>query len=123
METPKRGRGRAKKLAIAFYCWSKGYFEKQSRDRLSDIPAATKESEKEAVPVVYNEERGEWGIRIDRRTLPEYETADFWEAVKMWNDWKEFGFPESGGTNDQGALWLSIIRLFQSCAKKLEPAR
>jgi len=37
----------------------------------------------------------------------------------MWSDWKEFGFPNSGGKEDQPALWVDIIRLFNTCAKKM----
>jgi hypothetical protein len=105
-----RGRGRLKKLAIAFYCWSKGYLTPDGSRELKSIPDATCESEKEGIPAL--------GIRIDRNKLPDYANEDFWEAVQMWNDWKTFGNPESGGTNEQPALWLLVIRYMESCSQR-----
>jgi hypothetical protein len=58
------------------------------------------------------------GQRVKRNTLPGYATVDFWESVGMWRDWKLLGNPEGGGTMDQGALWLDVIRIMQSCADK-----
>jgi len=79
-------------------------------------------SEMEGFPGVWNEKTGKYGIRLQRNTLPDYATDDFWEAVSMWNDFQQFGFPEHGGKNDQGALWTDIVRLMQSCADKLREA-
>ena len=118
---PADGRGdRPKKLTVAFYCWAKGYFEKERSSQLRGIPESTKNADKEAIPFVWNEETGTMGIRVQRRSLPDYSTPDFWEAVGMWRDWKMLGFPNSGGSMDQPALWLDIIRLMQSCADKME---
>ncbi len=110
------GRGRLKKLAIAFYCWSKGYFTDDGIRELKSLPVATCESEKEGIPV-WDSERGRMGIRIDRNKLPDYATADFWEAVQMWRDWQTFGNPEAGGTNDQPALWRTIVKHMEDCSK------
>lgn len=109
--------GRAeKKLAIAFYCWVKGYFKKSTMQALGEIPAATCESEKEGIPIAMDD-HGEMGLRVDRRDLPGYLTDDFLGALKLWRDWKEFGFADSGGTNNQGSLYMDVLRYFQECAR------
>ncbi|MGV0982619.1 MAG: hypothetical protein ACOYB0_09680 [Polynucleobacter sp.] len=89
-------------------------------DGLREEPTTNLLSEMEGIPGVWDEAKQRWGIRLQRNLIPGYATADFWEAVQMWTDWKEFGFPCAGGTQDQPALWLIIVRLFQSCFKKLE---
>jgi hypothetical protein len=115
-ETDRR-RGRLKKLAIAFYCWSRGYFTEAGSKELKALPSATCGSEKEGIPI-WDHERKRMGIRIDRNKLPDYATADFWEAVRMWQDWKTFGFPEAGGVNDQPYLWLLIVRNMEAFSKE-----
>lgn len=107
-KTNGRG-GRLKKLAIAFYCWTRGYFSADSIRELRSMPDSTCESEKEGVPI-WDSERGRLGIRVERNRIPEYASEDFWEAVQMWKDWKTFGFPESGGLNNQPCLWTMVIR-------------
>jgi len=74
----------------------------------------------EGLPYVWDEVKCKMGIRIQRNSIPDYLTDDFREAVQMWQDWKTFGFSESGGTNDQPALWMDIIRLIESCARKMK---
>ncbi len=56
-------------------------------------------------------------VRIQRRTMPSYETEDFYEAVHLWRDWRTFGFPFAGGMMDQPAFWLDIVRLMQECGE------
>jgi len=68
---------------------------------------------------VWDDVKDRMGIRLQRNALPDYATDDFWEALQMWNDWQEFGAPESGGSNDQGALWMVIIRLFNGLSNKI----
>lgn len=81
------------------------------------MPKATCESEKEGISI-WDSDRGRMGIRIDRRTLPDYATDDFWEAVAMWRDWQTFGHPEAGGSNDQPCLWLIVVRHMEACSKE-----
>ena len=107
MATAERGRGRLKKLAIAFYAWAKGYFEEGNKAQL----LAMGDGEKETVETVLE--------RVQRNKLPGYATVDFWEAVQMWMDWKTYGNPEAGGTMDQGALWLDVMRLMETCSRKM----
>lgn len=59
-------------------------------------------------------------VRLPRCTLPGYETVDFWEAIDMWKEWTLFGFPNNGGTMDQGALWLEVIKVLQYCAQRMK---
>jgi hypothetical protein len=108
MEPTVRGRGRTKKLQIAFYSWVKGYFVDPFREQLKGLG----EKEMETVTTA--------GIRVQRRSLPDYATADFWECVQMWRDWEIFGNPESGGTLDQPALWFDIVRVMQDCADNMK---
>lgn len=107
MDATERRRGRTKKLAIAFYAWAKGYFEDNYKTQLLEMG----DNEKETVETILE--------RIQRNKLPGYATIDFWEAVQMWRDWKTFGNPYSGGYMDQGALWLDVVRLMDSCSKKM----
>ena len=100
--------GRLKKLAIAFYGWAKGYFDPKWRAQFQDMS----EHDMETVETVME--------RIQRRSIPSYATDDFWEAINMWRDYRDFGFPEAGGLNDQPALWLDVVRLMMSCAKKMK---
>ena len=72
----------------------------------------------EGIPGVWNEERGTYGIRVQRNTIPDYETPDFLEAVGMWQDWKMFGFPRAGGTLDQPTLYIRILRLMESYSRE-----
>jgi hypothetical protein len=90
----------------------KGYFDKDTMQQLRDIPHSTRESDKEAVELI--------GERIERNTFPDYATDDFWEAISIWRDFGTFGFPEAGGTMDQPALWMDLVRLMQSCADKMK---
>ena len=104
--------GRPKKLAVAFYCWVRGYFKAENKKRLAGIPRATKESEKEAIEFL--------GERFDRSTFPGYDTPIFWEALQIWRDWKSFGFPWEGGTLNQGALYFDILRIMQTCGRVMK---
>jgi len=103
-----RGRGRTKKLQIAFFGWAKGYFLPPYCDQLKDLGP----KDMETVTTV--------GERVQRRSLPGYATDDFWEAVQIWRDWKTFGNPEAGGVLDQPCLWLDVVRVMQSCADKMK---
>jgi hypothetical protein len=38
----------------------------------------------------------------------------------MWRDHKEFGYPNSGGSMDQPALWLDIVRVMKDCAAMMK---
>jgi hypothetical protein len=107
LEAPERGEPNPKKLKIAFYCWVKGYFEPTNARNLE----AMGEKDMETIETVKE--------RIQRRSLPGYATEDFWEAVSMWRDYSEFGYPDAGGANDQGALWLDVVRLMKECAKSM----
>jgi hypothetical protein len=107
MASAERGRGRLKKLAIAFYAWAKGYLEEHNKAQL----LAMGDSEKETVETVLE--------RVQRNKLPGYADDNFWEAVQMWRDWKCYGNPEAGGTMDQGALWLDVMRVMNTCAQKM----
>lgn len=71
-------------------------------------------SEMEGIPGVWDEEKNSRGIRIQRNSIPDYATEDFWEAIGLWSDWKMFGFPEVGGSNDQGGLYMDILRAMQT---------
>lgn len=86
---------------------------------LSAEPETKLLSEMEGFPYIWDEEKERFGIRLQRNRLPDYATVDFWEALQMWNDWQEFGFPEDGGTNNQGALWMVIVRTFEKCAQRI----
>lgn len=64
-------------------------------------------SEQEAVPSL--------NIRIQRNTIPDYATDDFWEALSMWMDWKAMKLPpNAGGSLDQPMLWWMIVGMFES---------
>jgi len=76
-------------------------------------------SEMEGFEHIYNQKSGKFGIRIQRNLIPDYATKDFWEALGLWRDWKMFGFPHSGGTDEQGALYMDILRVIQSYAEKM----
>jgi hypothetical protein len=71
------------------------------------------------VVTTVTDDKGGHGVRMQRNSFPGYSTVDFWEAVQMWRTFSEFGFPDSGGTNDQGALWLDVVRTMKNCAKQM----
>jgi hypothetical protein len=98
----------------------KGYFEEANAARLREIPESTRKSDMEAIPLAIDERTGKMGVRLQRCTLPDYATDDFWEAVEMWRDWKTFGFPEPGGMNDQGSLWRLVIKVMERCGSELK---
>lgn len=72
-------------------------------------------SEMEGIPGIWDEEKKRMGIRIQRNSIPDYATDDFWESVQLWTDWKMFGFAEHGGINEQGGLYMDILRTLQTC--------
>jgi hypothetical protein len=111
-------RGRAKKLKVAFYLWAKGYFDGNTAEAMKAEPTATLLSEMEGVPGIWNEEKKTYGIRVQRNKIYTYATEDFWEAAQMWQDWKTFGFLCAGGTEDQPALYLDIIRSMENFSKE-----
>jgi len=99
----------------------KGYFgSKDMMDSLRNEPTTKLLSEMEGFANVWDENKQRFGIRLQRNSLPDYATEDFWEAVQMCRDWKTFGFPEHGGMNDQGALWSDVIRAMQRCGTELK---
>jgi hypothetical protein len=98
----------------------KGYFEPANAAKLREIPESPRRSDMEAIPLAIDEATGTMGIRLQRRTLPDYATDDFWEAVDMWRDWKTFGFPDAGGMNDQGALWRMVMRVMERCGSEMK---
>lgn len=89
-------------------------------DGLKAEPDTVLLSEMEGFPHVWDDEKQRYGIRLQRNKLPDYATDDFWEAIRMWQDWKTFGFPNSGGTNDQPALYLDILRVMNNISQKIE---
>jgi hypothetical protein len=88
-------------------------------DGLREEPNTELLSEMEGFEHIWDDEKQRYGIRLQRNSLPDYATVDFWEALRMWRDWKMFGFPKSGGSDDQGALYMDIIRTMQLYADKM----
>ena len=118
MEEAIRGGARNKKLAIAFCCWARGYYDsKEKMDGFRNAPTTKLLSEMEGFATIWDEEKKRFGIRLNRNLLPDYATSEFWEAVQMWNDWKTFGFPNAGGSLDQGALYIAVLRCMNECAQ------
>jgi hypothetical protein len=79
-------------------------------------------SEMEGIPGIWDQETKKMGIRIQRNSIHEYNTPDFNEAARMWNDWRTFGFSEHGGSNDQGGLYMDILRVMASCDEEYQGA-
>jgi hypothetical protein len=51
---------------------------------------------------------------VRRRDIPDYFTADFSLALRIWADYKKFGLPYAGGYARQPAQILALIRLFEN---------
>ena len=72
------------------------------------VPTTKLLSEQEAIPGL--------GIRVQRNTLPDYATDDFWEAVQMWKQWRSMKIPpNAGGSMDQPCLWWDVVSTMEQC--------
>lgn len=49
------------------------------------------------------------GIEVRRKDLPKYRTADLFEAVKLWKDWKRFGLFHGSGPHAETAEYIQIL--------------
>ncbi len=87
---------------------------------LRSEPTTTLLSEMEGFADIWDEKKERFGIRLQRNTLPDYATDDFWEAVSMWKDWQTFGFPNSGGKDDQPALYIDVLRIMNRMAERVK---
>lgn len=50
-----------------------------------------------------------------RQRIPEQFSDDFWNAARLWSEWKRNGWPYTGGWYDsQPAQYVDIISAFES---------
>ena len=57
-------------------------------------------------------------LYIIRKDIPGYFTPEFWGQLAMWDMWRTFGFPWSGGYADQPAIYLDIVYTLESAYRK-----
>jgi hypothetical protein len=60
---------------------------------------------------------------VERRLVPELFTDFFWSALGVYNRFKMFGFPFSGGWAEQPAHIVDVIEAFESAARAIDRER
>lgn len=59
-----------------------------------------------------------WGYEICRKDIPTYFTERAMAAIDLWQTYKLFGFPFSGGWAEQPAVYMDIIKALEIEARK-----
>lgn len=85
---------------MAFWAWAEGHFTPEGITQLRAVP----NKQREALG----------GIVVQRNLIPDYCTAEFGLALRIWSDWKRFGLPFPGGWAQQPAPVMAVIRLFEA---------
>ena len=97
--------GRLKKLRTAFILWMRGDFAvpeakwRRQRAGRKEILAGS----------------GVNALVVERRTIPDYNSPYFHEALMFWRNWRLIKLPlKDGGEDEQPCQWDDVITLFEA---------
>lgn len=60
---------------------------------------------------------------MERRDVPGLFSDEYWAALRLWNRYKLFGLPFSGGWADQPAVVVDILEALEGANRAVEKER
>jgi hypothetical protein len=62
-------------------------------------------------------------FRVDRCTIPDYFTEEFWHNLRIWNISRVRGLPHGGGWASESTLLVQLFEIFDAAKALMQKAK